>query len=178
MDQKDNFLINEFLINSLNAAFQRNQIYKNGIDEDKKKEFRNYIKGQLVNYGKIYKSRVRDNEKHIENIINLKRNIEMKYGNILKSGMITFGTCQKFFNLFLKYLWVVGKIPIPPHCPFDRTITEKLYKTNKDIELSFTKAKEKDYRKYIETAKKLAGESRLLAEWELETFEEKRSLNL
>ena len=33
-----------------------------------------------------------------------------------------FGTSQKAFNLYLKYLWRLGKIVEPPHCPIDEII--------------------------------------------------------
>ena len=40
----------------------------------------------------------------------------------MDGGAMKFGRAQKFFNMYFKFMWCAGKIPTPPHCPFDRKI--------------------------------------------------------
>jgi hypothetical protein len=40
----------------------------------------------------------------------------------LKDGELRHGISQKAFNLYLKYLWRLGKIALPPHCPVDAIV--------------------------------------------------------
>lgn len=166
-EEKGLFLFDEFFTLSINGAFQRNHIYNTDKERDK---FKNWLKDKLINKINEYKKQVTD-EHHIENIRNLKQIIEKQWGYILVNGQITFGTCQKLFNLFLKYIWAVGIIEKPPHCPFDSIIISKLPKI-KDLKYScFTKATENDYKNYIKGAKEVANKNGLsIAEWELILF--------
>lgn len=42
------------------------------------------------------------------------------------SNVFRIGSAQKALNLYRKYLWCLGYIPFPPHCPFDATIIDQL----------------------------------------------------
>lgn len=59
---------------------------------------------------------------NIRSIIELSQH----YAEIFTKGALNFGISQKILNLYLKYLWVAGVIPTPPHFPVDRIIQEKL----------------------------------------------------
>src|SRR5208282_1517190 len=86
------------------------------------------------------------------------------------------GRAQKALNLFLKYLWCIGEICEPPHCPFDSVIIAKLPKGTCP---SWTKLDRiGDYRNLVEAAKKFVAETKdpaddsSLATWELRKYNE------
>jgi len=100
---------------------------------------------------------------------------------ILAGGRLRIGIAQKVVNLYLKYLWTMGWIEEPPHCPFDGIIIEKL-----KAELSFSGCFEdyawtkldcmKKYGTLVAVANdkaKNAGQS--LAEWECAVFNKVRT---
>lgn len=75
------------------------------------------------------------------------------------------GVAQKALNLYLKYLWCLDRIPVPPHCPFDSTVLREL-----ELEFSWTRSsKIEDYKSWVEHAKVAAG-TKTLAEWELQLW--------
>jgi hypothetical protein len=79
------------------------------------------------------------------------------------------GSAQKALNLYLKYLWCLGLIARPPHCPFDYRILAKLPTCNvKWTQLdSIVK-----YKEIVGEAEQLAKGKRLsLADWELEEWQ-------
>ena len=73
--------------------------------------------------------------------------------------------------MYLKYLWCLGKIPQPIHCPLDSQIIAKLstYKGPRWTELD----REEDYRKLVEAAK-LKAQGIPLATWELQAYNHAR----
>lgn len=175
---KDNFILDEFFMLSIAGAFQRNAIYSIDINEQTRSDFRKWLKDDLSRRITEYQSKVLD-EKHIENISDFKKEIEKSnFKNILKNNQISFGTCQKLFNLFLKYYWAINKIQEPPHCPFDRIILEKLLKSikSKDPNLKnkkynkWTTATKEDYRDWIKDSKKILKADESLAKWEMYTW--------
>jgi len=67
--QMARFLLWEFLSFTINASFQRNEIYSSkSISDEKKGEFRKDLKRQLIKISEEYKNSV-DEDKHIRNII-------------------------------------------------------------------------------------------------------------
>ena len=77
-------------------------------------------------------------------------------------GRIRIGTTQKVLNLYLKYLWVLNKIPEPPHCPFDGIIIDMM-ELNEPIR--WTKFDDIDV--YNKLINKVKDEKMTVAEWEL-----------
>lgn len=78
------------------------------------------------------------------------------------------GIAQKAFNLYLKYLWRLGIIVVPPpHCPIDRVVL-----TAAGIDGSWTKSDDEgQYMEWIEVLKRKAeAESLCLAGWENEVW--------
>jgi hypothetical protein len=86
---------------------------------------------------------------------------------LLAGGKFRIGTAQKALNLYLKYLWCLGKIRMPPHCPFDAQIIKKIPKSPCQ---SWTKLKdEEEYLKLVAAANDTANPLSL-AVWELREY--------
>ena len=163
---KNEFLMHEFFILSIGGAFQRGNVYeKKNVSEDERKEFRKELEKELIEISKSYINGEVASEKHIENINKL---INFSKGKkILNDERLKFGIAQKLLNLYLKYLWCSEKIKIPPHCPFDRIILEKLGVKDNWTQMDNLES----YKKWIESAKIVSEKNNLkIAEWELGAF--------
>ena len=151
------------------GGFQRSRIYKpNAQIEDRvKNKFRDTIKSYCFNnlYVK-YDGKQISEEELITEIENLIKNINKEFGSILKGGEFRFGNAQKFVNLYLKLLWIVGEIKEPPHFPVDRII-QKNFKIIK----SWTNMNKIQYWEVINEAKEKVETKQSLAEWELTEYE-------
>ncbi len=161
---KNDFLMHEFFILSIGGAFQRGNVYKkeNALEDDRTK-FRKELEKELIKICEEYVEEEITGEKHIENInklINFSKN-----RNFLNGEQLKFGIVQKLLNLYLKYLWCSGKIKMPPHCPFDRIILEKLGRKENWTQMDNFEL----YKKWVESARNLAEKNNLkIAEWELD----------
>ena len=159
------FLKSQIFSLTISAAFRQgrgNPVYnKKIVTENFKKKFYVFLMNKLEGYEFIYKGGV-EGGKHIENIEGLQTEINKEYGHILYKNNISFGRVQKLINLYLKYLWTLGRIPVPPHCPFDSIIISEL----KAGVPPWTKQsfKKEDYGKLVGLAK---NKSKNIAEWEL-----------
>ncbi|OGZ62987.1 MAG: hypothetical protein A2998_01080 [Candidatus Staskawiczbacteria bacterium RIFCSPLOWO2_01_FULL_37_25b] len=139
-------------------------VYEKAVLETDKNNFKKFLEETLKSYGKLYEKEVEENE-HIKNILKLKKVATEKFGKIFKDKKFRLGRAQKVLNLYLKYLWTLGRIPKPPHCPFDSVIISKLGKEVKNI--TWTKLdKEEDYKRLVEVARKISHDN--IASWELE----------
>lgn len=163
-DHKTRFIDEELLAFTFFASITRGEpVYGTRITQEKKDKFKEFVKRTLLKYAKKYKSKLSEKE-HISNIENIKREIESKFKdkNTLNKNNFYFGRAQKLLNLYLKYLWCLGRITKPPHCPFDRIVISEL-----GLDFNWTSLTKEDYEKLIVEARKKAG-SLSLAEWELE----------
>jgi hypothetical protein len=106
-------------------------------------------------------------EAHIRNIVELSTSLSSAHANVLNNRRFRIAAAQKALNLYLKYLWCLGKIPSPPHCPFDFQIIGKL--PNYTGPGWTTLDREEDYRALVDAAK-VAGRGSSLAAWELRTY--------
>jgi hypothetical protein len=52
--------------------------------------------------------------------------LSSQFGAYLIGGRLRFGTSQKAFNLYLKYLWAMGEAEMPPHCPIDSVVLNRV----------------------------------------------------
>ncbi|MFA6215569.1 MAG: hypothetical protein WC768_03305 [Patescibacteria group bacterium] len=169
---KRDFIENEILILTINGALARGKaVYnfyeENDIADNKKKiDFRNFINDKLKTFKNIYKNGNVNEENHIQNLLDFKNLIDSNYKAILRNGGINFGRAQKLLNLYLKYLWSLGEIGLPPHCPFDSIIISKLDDTGGII---WTDMSLDDYKLLVSRAKEKAG-GKSLSDWELEVF--------
>lgn len=175
-ENKEQFLLNEFATMSIMAALSTrdstNPIYKKNLSkEDKTRitEFNEFTRNKLLKYSQQYKKPISE-IRHIKNIEKLSTDITKKYRDILHRNKFRIGITQKLLNLYLKYLWSIDKIPMPPHCPFDKNIISKMNILN----INWTSLNNiKDYKLLVKQAKKHAG-TKSLAEWELEIWNTKR----
>ena len=168
---KKEFILNEIWMLTINAAFQRANIYANEPSEEVKRFFksnlREYLTDSIIPY---YENddNVWDST-HIENINQISK-FTLKYEDILQDGKLNFGVCQKLLNLYLKYLWCIDEVKTPPHFPIDRTIQQKLGINNL---ISWTKNMgEDEYRLIIDFAKEMLPVYKVerLAELELKLY--------
>src|SRR5690606_17660432 len=131
----DKFLLEEILMLSINGAFQtRGESIYEDCNDKKRENIRNDIKNFLTN--EIYKiDSKRYSKDEVKILIDkLKELAEKNHKEILKNEKFRIGISQKIINLFLKYLWVIGKKEMPPLCPIDGIIKLKILETQK-IEL-------------------------------------------
>jgi len=175
-DKRDEFLIAELMQFTISASFQtRNEYFPiynyECLDLNTAKNLRNDIKDFLFQYVNNYKPI--DEKGHIDKIKELSDIISRKYNKILNNGRFRIGISQKIINLFLKYMWTIGKIDMPFHCPIDNIIKTKVIKGIKNITLKdWTEFDTiNDYLDYIEIIRLKSIEANIsIAEWELENW--------
>jgi hypothetical protein len=113
---------------SINAALQRNKVYKSEENFEIREHFRNEWGKHLIDESGPYRepARLVSDEQHCAVISKISEQLSSKFGQYLDGGRLRFGTSQKAFNLYLKYLWALGEIAMPPHCPVDSVVLKKL----------------------------------------------------
>jgi len=153
---------------SLMAALQRNKTYCDGLAEWRRNQFRAEWASLIRKESQRYmnsSSPVTDGE-HCETIRRISEAVTGRFGTSLIGGRLRFGTSQKAFNLYLKYLWRLGKIATaPPHCPVDGIVLGEA-----GLLGSWTQCD--DEREYMTWIKKLRTEAqpKCLADWEYEVW--------
>jgi hypothetical protein len=163
-NHKDEFLRNEVLTFTAFRALERAETYLDSTPIETKVKLRDVLRKKLEKLGEGYSIPV-PNETHLANIVDLSDELSAQFRGCLREGRFRIGIAQKALNLYLKYLWCLGQIPLPPHCPFDSRVISRLPACRglnwidiDDIKL---------YMQLVKVAKNTAGE-RSLAEWELE----------
>jgi hypothetical protein len=162
-NEKWRFLEGEFLTNSIDGALQHAGIYSATAPDKRRNELREHLRDSLRRVAREYEksSTPVSDQDHYRNIQSLADEFSSNFGGIMKDRF-RVGVAQKALNLYLKYLWCWGRIPIPPHCPFDSTVLREL-----DLESSWTRSfKIESYKSWVEHARAAAG-TKTLAEWEL-----------
>lgn len=172
--EQQDFMSDEILRLSIAGAFQRGRVYKKELqvtDSDREK-VKQYIKNYLLNDDFIgsYANGISE-EKHLKNIQNISSDFSINMGpQYLDRNHLRIGTAQKLLNLFLKYLWCLGVIKMPPHCPFDGVVINALELDD----VKWTKLDDiTEYNELVKHARAVA-KDKPLAEWELELFNKKR----
>ena len=164
--QKENFLRNEFLTMSVLGAMGRSKTYLESATEGDKKLFRKGLREELDHVSRRYSCTVKEQE-HFANIKELSYRLSDQFSHCLRAGRFRIGIAQKALNLYLKYLWCIDLIPIPPHCPFDSIVISYLSNCN---DLSWTSVDTiEDYKKLVAAGRKKA-DWEPLAKWELEVW--------
>jgi hypothetical protein len=160
------FLHDEVFSLTLMAVVQRGQNY--APRSANKEEFRRALRDYLDRMAEAYRAPVAE-EGHLQNIVSLKKQLSVSCGGLRDERGFRIGSSQKALNLFLKYLWCLGEIPEPPHCPFDRRIIEEL---PKEVQCSWVNCDDiQHYKRWVAEARKIAEkESLSLAQWELCTY--------
>jgi hypothetical protein len=172
MTKEQEFIINEIWILAWNASVQRSRLYKNGLcAEDRRKtpNFRAsviaYIEAEIF---QSYKNGCSE-EQHYKNIELLIAKAGTLGTGILGADGYKYGVAQKLLNLAVKYLWCLGHIEEPPHCPIDRIVINK---TKFKDKVNWTKiTKRKQYEGVINEIKELSSAKHLTpAQWELHNY--------
>ena len=168
------FIDEEIWILTFGGAFQRAEIYKKDNFSDFTREkirtqFREEIKKFIREEIAPQYQNIIDDDKHISNIVRFTE-WSKNFSDILNGGYLKIGVSQKLINLYLKYLWSLNLIKIPPHCPFDRIIISKLGYYNPP---SWTKLDDiNKYKEFVQKAREKAKQENLtIAEWELKVFQ-------
>ena len=153
------FLKDELFTLTFQGTMQRAHVYAPRADSSARSKFQSALQAQLKGLERRYKQAVSE-EQHIKNIKNLR--------DSLKTRQVRFriGHAQKALNLYLKYLWCLGEIPPPPHCPFDRWIIQDVL----HLDMKWTCLDDIDeYRQLVKEARKQA-KGLSLAAWELRKY--------
>lgn len=166
----DEFIKKIILGVSIQAAFQRGNIYASPTLRDKdRKELKNSIKEELQKISRDYINTISE-KKHIENIKLLSKAITKKHKEKLKKNKLRIGSAQKLLNVYLKFLWRLGEIEEPPHCPIDRIVLKEIKDDSNWTDLDSIK-------KYNRIISKIRGrfhnKTQTLAKWELELWNKK-----
>lgn len=172
-EKKNKFLKDMVISNSISAAFQRAGVYCKGLDDNNtdKEKLRKALGEKLYSLGKQYAKKTIGEKEHCQNIKNLADELTGAFSGILKDGRFRIGIAQKALNLYLKYLWCLGEIETPPHCPIDRNIIEKL-DLDKNTPKEWTKINTiKEYENLIIKCQEKAGNQITISEWELYEFQ-------
>jgi hypothetical protein len=113
---------------SLKSALQQRQntVYSRPEFGDERAGFRDALSQVIRSEAARYRqpSRVPDAE-HCEAIRRISDGLSNRFGHIfLTKRRFRYGTAQKAFNLYLKFLWRLGALRAgrPPHCPVDGVV--------------------------------------------------------
>lgn len=166
-DSKKEFMMWEVATLSINGAFQRSGIYKSNENANVRGKFHAFLRYHLEKLVLKYKKGNISDKEHIDNIQTLVKEAVDQYNEILRDGRFRIGIAQKLLNLYLKYLWCMGGIATPPHCPFDSIVCSHI----KNIKVpSFTKLDSiNEYSRLVDAAR-IVAKNVTLAEWELEIW--------
>jgi hypothetical protein len=164
---KKDFILTIALTDSHGSAFRRANVYSKDASEIDKGKFAKMLRQKLKSLEQGYLKGVTEAE-HIGNIERFGQELTEQFSHVLAGNKMRFGISQKAVNLYLKYLWVLGYIPQPPHCPIDRVILNEvgIYHENwtqlDDVE---------KYMGMIGKLKERADKDKLtIAEWELKCW--------
>jgi hypothetical protein len=113
------------LKSSINAALQRNKVYKNDENYERREQFKAEWARLLSEEANAYKGTEPpiSDERHCAAIARIADSLSNRFSELLDGRR--FGTSQKAFNLYLKYLWALGEAQIPPHCPIDSVVLKR-----------------------------------------------------
>ncbi len=108
---------------TLQAALQQrqNKVYSRDEVGNERLAFRNELARVLRAESQLYVNPIAPvvDDQHCAAIQRISESLSARYGQILKDGRFRYGTAQKAFNLYLKYLWRLGMLgeAKPPHAP-------------------------------------------------------------
>lgn len=110
---------------SLLGALQRNLTYAEGVSEARRNEFRKRWVALLREEASCYSDSAVSDVQHCASLRRISDNLSLEFGSYLVGRRFRLGTAQKSFNLYLKYIWRMGRTQIPPpHCPIDSIVLQ------------------------------------------------------
>lgn len=152
---------------ALTGALQHNKTYTDGTTAQEREELRSQwmklIRAEVPSY--VQPQHPITDVEHCSAIQRIAGELSRRCSDHLIGGRLRFGTSQKAFNLYLKYLWRLGLIATPPHCPIDRIVLERNH-----VPGSWTKCDSPS--KYMEWIDELRVNARphCLADWEYQEW--------
>lgn len=165
-NEQQAFIDDQFFSLTLMATVQRGKVYREDSNEVSRDAFRRALRSRLEDFVKRYKAEVSEDQ-HLANIENLANELSTAHTEALNRGRFRIGSAQKALNLYLKYMWCVGRISTPPHCPFDYTVLSQLPGCRN---IKWTQLDSLiDYKGLVQKARMAAGDVSI-AEWELQLF--------
>jgi hypothetical protein len=151
---------------TLAGTSQRGNLYRREATTDERNQFRLALRRWLENAAEQYRAPVTDDH-HIANIDNLAKTLSKQQARALNGSRFRIGSAQKALNLYLKMLWCLERIPMPPHCPFDRIVLSHVPGCEG---LNWTQLDSlSDYEHIVQCARSVAN-GVPLAEWELHLY--------
>lgn len=166
------FIEDEVFGLTLQGTVQRSGVYRVGLTEGHRKAFQSGLKCQLTKLLEHYRNSV-DEQQHCGNIEELAKDLSAKYTQVLADGRMKIGHAQKALNLYLKYMWCVGWIPEPPHCPFDRIVLQFVPECKNMLWTRLNSMD--DYNRIVKCSKIVAG-GQSLSMWELDLYNRSQQL--
>ncbi|MFC4892194.1 hypothetical protein ACFPDQ_03930 [Pseudofrancisella aestuarii] len=179
---KKDFLLSELFNLAWKGGLQRSNTYQEGkIGEKERLKIKLFVKkiidGHISDYQKD--SIELDEKNHFELIKTISSETTNKFKDrlIVNKGFC-IGVSQKVLNLYLKYLWCLGEIKEPPHCPLDGIVLGELKRISKDrcFDIKWTQLEKiEKYNDVIKKAKKVIAEkyNKTLSTWELKFWNSK-----
>lgn len=166
---KNTFLVRAAFGSTLMGTAQRGNLYRDGSSDPSRDEFREGLRAALEALAVKYKKRVSSHQ-HSTNIEKLSKDLSAAHKKALKGGRFRIGSAQKALNLYLKFMWCLGCVERPPHCPFDARVLSKIPNCNGVKWTSLDSIDE--YRRIVgEAEQKAKAENLSLAEWEMKEYQ-------
>lgn len=168
------FVNRELIATSVNSAFQRANVYADpqGYADPRRNDLREELAKKLKGVARQYENGL-SSDLHTKNIKMIADELTAEFKRLLRHGRFRIGVAQKALNLYLKYLWCLGKIPTPPHCPFDSRIIAKLPLTHAQKKLKWTELDSlEDYQALVDAGMRKISETayKSLSDWELDEW--------
>jgi hypothetical protein len=118
----------EAMDSSILAALQRNKVYVSDDEYSFRSQFREEWATLIRNEAKPYREvgRSISDDEHCAAIQHIADELSERFSEHLVGRRLRFGTSQKAFNCYLKYLWALGEIATPPHCPIDGVVLKRV----------------------------------------------------
>lgn len=175
-EDKMDFLRYEVGILTLKAALSTRAsgfpIYSNECREHRRAPIKDTLRRELREVEDAYSYGHISHNDHCDFIANLADRVSNQHHESLHQGRFRYGIAQKLVNLHLKYLWSLGLIEEPPHCPLDGIVRD-LADLNYDWTTSDSRG---EYEEAIAALNELA-QPRSLAVWELQEFRRREQEN-
>jgi len=168
--EQHTFILREIFSMTLAAATQRSGLYKPKTPDKARRPFHESLRDLLEELAKGYTVPVGE-EIHIRNIKRIASEISAKHQDVLADGEMRIGLAQKALNLYLKYLWCLGEIPEPPHCPIDGIVLKRVPGCQ---DVCWTQLDSLDEYRRIIAAAKIAAKGVSLSVWELDLYNTSR----
>jgi hypothetical protein len=160
------YLKSELFSLTLMGTVQRGKLYQKDSTESQRMAFRGALRFELERLAEQYRGVVSE-RRHFANIERLAKMLSDKHPKALSGKRLRIGSAQKALNLYLKYMWCMGHIPIPPHCPFDARVLSQVSDCR---DMRWTQLDSVSEYEHIVNCAKAAAGGLPLAEWELRLY--------